>query len=274
MKITSVAEIGINHNASVSIAIDLIDLAIETGCDYVKFQKRTPEICVPKHMWNQRKKTPLGEMYYIDYKRWIEFETNEYDEIYAYCEGKIKCFASVWDIEAASFMKQYTDVVKVPSALITDIELLNYCHKNFKTVVISTGMSTQKEVDEAIVYSRPDVVMHSVSAYPCRNEDLNLNYISYLLDNRIYKNYEVGYSGHENGIAPTIAAIALGATWIERHITLDKTMWGSDHSASLNPEELKLLMSSVREIEHSLGGYNSRNVLDCELSKRNSLRGN
>ena len=211
-------------------------------------------------------------MTYLEYKYKVEFGKEEYDEIDRYCKEKgIKWFASVWDIDSSDFMKQYTDISKIPSALITDINLCKYAREHFRKLLISTGMSTQKEIDTAILYSKPDVVFHTNSSYPSPISELNLNYINWL--QRDVNNFEVGYSGHEFGLVTTFAAVALGATWVERHITLDRTMWGSDHVASVEPIGMMKLIKGIKDIENSLGSYGPREVLGSELSKRKSLRG-
>ena len=212
----------------------IIDIAATSGCNFVKFQKRTPDICVPEGQKNKMRSTPWGEMKYIDYKKKIEFEKAEYDEIYQYCESrKIECFASVWDIPSVNFMKRYTTIAKIPSALITNEGLCSAARKAFKTLIISTGMSTEEEIEKCIKNCNPDVIMHTNSAYPSRYEELNLNYIKFLISK--HENADIGYSGHEYGLISTYAAVALGSSWIERHVTLDRTMWGSDQMASVEP---------------------------------------
>jgi N-acetylneuraminate synthase len=141
-----IAEGGINHNGDMSVARGLIDAAVVAGCDYIKWQKRNPDLCVPEHQKDKPKSTPWGEMTYLDYKKKIEFGKKEYDEIFDYCEGRIKCFASVWDHDSVDFMLSFTDIAKIPSALITDIELCQYARNKFQTLIISTGMSTEEEI--------------------------------------------------------------------------------------------------------------------------------
>ena len=268
-----IAEIGINHNGSLEVAKDLIDVAKVAGCEFVKFQKRTPEICVPDEQKSKRRNTPWGEMSYIDYKNRIEFGQAEYDEIDRYCASVgIEWFASVWDIPSVNFMRQYSDIGKVPSALITEDELLVYARQNFECLMISTGMSTEDEIEHAIRIANPDVVMHTNSSYPSKVEELNLNYIKYLKQK--YPHVSVGYSGHEFGLATTFATVPLGVDWIERHITLDRTMWGSDQVASVEPHGLIKLVKGIRDIEKSLGEFGPRILFGSELSKRKSLRGN
>lgn len=267
-----IGEIGINHNGDVETAKKLIDVAVHCGCDYVKFQKRTPDVCVPEHKKETPRETPwAGEITYLNYKYDVEFEKEEYDEIDRYCREKgIGWFASVWDPQSVEFMTQYTDIGKIPSAHLTNDEVLINTRDAFETMIVSTGMSTQDQVDHAMNLVRPDVVMHSVSAYPTKVDEMNLEYVTFL-KNR-YPFAEVGYSGHELGIVSSAASVALGATWVERHITLDKEMWGSDQAISLEPNELQELVYNIRTVEKSLGGNHERSLLHSEVSKQKSLR--
>jgi len=267
-----IAEIGINHNADIKIAKKLIDIAVIAGFDYVKFQKRNPDKCVPKEQKKVIKDTPWGKIEYINYKHRLEFGIDEYREINRYCKEKeIGWFASAWDIDSAEFLKGFNDIVKIPSPLITDLELLKYCRDNFKTVIISTGMSFEFEIERAVKAGNPDVIMHCNSSYPAKISELRLQYIKWLKDK--YPDREIGYSGHEFGLTTTMAAVAVGAEWIERHITLDRMMWGSDHLSSVEPIGMIKLIKGIRDIEKSLTGYGERDILDSELEKRKSLRG-
>ena len=267
-----IAEIGINHNGSMENAKKLVDVAAFSGCDYVKLQKRTPELCVPEHQKQKiRKGTPWGDISYIDYKHKVEFEKDEYDELFEYCASKnIALFASVWDLPSVDFMAKYTNIGKIPSALITDLELVAYAREKFETLIVSTGMSTEEEIEE-VMKLKPDVVMHTNSTYPSPVEELNLNYLYHLKEK--YTDVETGYSGHEFGLLTTIATIPMGATWIERHITLNRTMWGSDQMASVEPHGLIKLVKGIREVESSLGVKSERILYHSELEKRKSLRG-
>ena len=270
MSVKIIAEIGINHNGDLSICKKIIDSAALAGCDYVKFQKRNPDICVPEHQKSVMKDTPWGKMTYLDYKYKVEFGKEEYDEIDRYCKEKgIGWFASVWDSDSVDFMAQYTDITKIPSALITDKELPQYARENFSKLIISTGMSTEEEIEQCVKQCNPDIIMHTNSTYPSPINELNLEYIHWL---KKY-NKEVGYSGHEYGLVTTFATIPMGVTWIERHITLDRTIWGSDQVASIEPAGLFKLVKGVRDIENALGGNSERVLLQSELSKRKSLRG-
>ena len=267
-----IAEIGINHNGSLETTRDLIDVAKVAGCDYVKFQKRTPSICVPEEQQNKIKSTPWGDMTYIKYKNRIEFWEDEYSEIDKYCDSVgIKWFASVWDIPSVDFMVKYTNIGKIPSALITNLPLVEYARSKFDTLLISTGMSTEYEVEEAVRVGNPDVIFHTNSSYPSRIEELNLNYIPHLKEK--FPDAAIGYSGHEYGLVTTFATIPMGAEWIERHITLDRTMWGSDQMASVEPQGLIKLVKGIRDIEKSLGTGGPRMIFGSEMEKMRSLRG-
>ena len=267
------AEIGINHNGDINIAKKLIDIASVAGCDFVKFQKRTPELCVPKEQKSVERETPWGKMSYLDYKRKTEFGRAEYDIIDIYCaEKKISWFASVWDEESVDFMKKYGCITKIPSALITNKPLLKSARNAFDYLMISTGMSTEEEIDEAVSIGNPNLIFHTNSTYPSPVEELNLNYIKWLSEK--HQDREIGYSGHEFGLTPTFIAVAMGATWIERHITLDRNLWGSDQMASVEPVGLFKMTKGIRDIEKSIGSTKGpRKVMGGELEKRRSLRG-
>ena len=266
-----IAEIGINHNGDIEIAKRLIDTAIVAGCDYAKFQKRTPDICVPEAQKSKLRETPWGTIPYIDYKKKIEFEKEEYDELYDYVKEKpIEIFTSVWDKPSVEFMKYYGGPMKIGSALITDLELCKYARDSTDLLIISTGMSTEKEIEDCVNACNPDVIMHTNSTYPSPARELNLDYISWL--SKKWANKEIGYSGHEFGLVTTFAAVALGADWVERHLTLDRTMWGSYHLASVEPQGFIKLVKGIRDIEKARGGNSPRICLGGELSKRNSLR--
>tara|TARA_Y100000992_G_scaffold301314_1_gene271906 strand:+ start:405 stop:1223 length:819 start_codon:yes stop_codon:yes gene_type:complete len=272
MKIKIIAEIGINHNGSLALAKKLIDAAVIAGCDYVKFQKRNPNTCVPEQQKSKEKITPWGNMAYIDYKHKLEFGKKEYDEIDRYCSKKgMKWFASVWDIDSVDFMAHYTDITKIPSAHMTNYDLLNYIKKKNNFVMLSTGMSNQKEIEKSIQDAKPDVIFHTNSTYPCPVEELNLNYINSLKSK--YPNKAIGYSGHEYGLVTTFAAVALGAEYVERHITLDRTMWGSDQIASIEPAGVMKLVKGIRDIEKALGDSGPRKIFGGELEKLKALRG-
>lgn len=250
-----IAEIGINHNGSLDIAMKLIDIAKESGADVVKFQKRNLNKCIPKSQRNVNRDTPWGEMTYFEYKKRLEFGKEEYDKIDEYCKKlDIKWSASVWDIDSLRFITQYDiPFVKIPSACITDIELLKEIKKYSIPVIMSTGMSSKEEVCEAIkaIEGFDLTIMHCNSSYPAAEDELDLNTIKKLKE--MFPRYKVGYSGHEEGILPTVIARTLGAEVLERHITLDKNMWGTDQKASLDPKELAELILNLKNAEVWLG---------------------
>ena len=268
-----IAEIGINHNGSLDIAKKLIDGALFAGCDAVKFQKRTPELCVPRDQWEVERDTPWGRMTYIEYKHKIEFGADEFAEIDRYCrERGIDWFASCWDEDAVDFIEQFDPVVyKAASASLTDHGLLHKMLATGKPLMMSTGMSWMEEIEEAITAVSTDNILlaHSTSAYPCPVEELNLHMIHTL--KAWYPNVPIGYSGHEVGLAPTWAAVAMGATFIERHITLDRAMWGSDQAASVEVMGMHQLLRNIRDIEKSRGDGVKR-VYESELKSLQKLR--
>ena len=267
-----IGEIGINHNGDVDIARQLIEVAAEAGCHAVKFQKRTPEICVPKEQQTKMRQTPWGEMTYLEYKHRVEFGRDEYTEIAKICEENgLQWFASPWDVPSVEFLESF-DVVahKVASASITDHELLRALAATGKPIILSTGMSTIEEIDAAVeIFDRSKLIlMHSTSTYPMPPEEANLRTIITL---RERYGVPVGYSGHERGLQISLAAVTLGAVAVERHITLDRTMWGSDHAASLEPAGLQHLVRDIRVIEQALGDGVKR-VFPGEEEPRKRLR--
>jgi N-acetylneuraminate synthase len=268
-----VAEIGINHNGSLDVAKKLIESAKAAGCDAVKFQKRTPEICVPKDQWNIERDTPWGRMTYIDYRHKVEFTKDNYSEIDRFCkENDIIWFASCWDEEAVNFVEQFdVPIYKTASASLTDKNLLLKHKKLNKPTIISTGMSTMEEIEEAekIFDKNNLLIAHSTSSYPCSNEELNLKMITTLKEK--YPSIPIEYSGHETGLAPTWGAVVLGAAFVERHITLDRAMWGSDQAASVEPNGFNRLVRNIRDIEIALGDGIKR-VYPSEMSARTKLR--
>ena len=268
-----IGEIGINHNGSLATAKRLIDGAVFADCDAVKFQKRTPELCVPYDQWTIERDTPWGRMTYIDYKHKIEFGRAEFAEINRYCrERNILWFASCWDEPSVEFMEQFdTPLYKVASASLTDHNLLRTMRATGKPVMLSTGMSEMWEIMEAVDILGVDNLMlaHATSAYPCPVADLNLKMIPTL--KRTFPRVPVGYSGHETGLAPTYAAVSLGATFVERHITLDRAMWGSDQAASVEVIGLHQMVRNIRDIEASLGDGVKR-VYASEMKSREKLR--
>ena len=250
-----IAEIGINHNGDIQNALKLIEASKLAGCDAVKFQKRTPKIATPKSSWNIIRDTPWGKMKYIDYKKKIEFENKEYDIIDRYCKKlDILWTASCWDIPSIKFIEKYkVKFHKVPSACITDLDLLKELKKTKKPVIISTGMSTEKQVMKAVkILTQKNLsILHCNSSYPAQYDQLNLRYIEKL--KMLFKKSVIGYSGHEINLSSSVAAAVLGAKIIERHITLDKSMWGTDQQASIEPLGFARLIKDVRVVEKSLG---------------------
>ncbi len=250
-----VAEIGINHNGSLELAKKLIDGAVFAGCDAVKFQKRTPELCTPKDQWDIERDTPWGRMTYLEYRHRVEFGHDEYSEINDYCRQKaIHWFVSAWDVDAVNFIRQFDPVaIKLASATITDIDLLEKVRDLEKPVILSTGMSTLREIENSIAYLGTDnlLLAQSTSAYPCKVNELNLLVIRSFMEK--YETIPIGYSGHETGLAPTLAAVALGAAFIERHLTLDRAMWGTDQAASVEIGGMFRLVKDIRDIEKALG---------------------
>lgn len=256
-----IAEIGINHNGSLKIAKKLIDMAIFCGCDAVKFQKRNPDVCVPEYKKKDMRDTPWGRITYLEYKKKIEFGRKEFDQIEEYCRTKnIDWFCSAWDIESLRFLDKYDlKFNKVSSALCTNIEFLKEIACRNKKTFISTGMSTLKDIDKAVNIFKelncPYVINHCVSTYPTPPEDLNIRVIKTL---KKRYNCEIGYSGHEVDLLPTILAVTLGAEYVERHITLDRAMFGTDQSASLEKRGLQILVRDLRSIEKILGSGNKK----------------
>jgi len=268
-----IGEIGINHNGELSNAIALIDAAKAAGMDAVKFQKRTPEICTPRDQWDIERDTPWGRMTYIEYRHRVEFGEAEYAAIDDYCrELGIDWFASPWDVPSVEFLDRFNPPAhKIASASLTDDELLRAARASGRTVILSTGMSTPDQIRHAVevLGSRNAVLLHANSTYPAPPEQLNLRMINSLMAE--YPNVPVGYSGHEVGLQSTLAAVALGACVIERHITLDRAMWGSDQSASVEPEGMRRLVRDIRVLEAALGD-GIKQVYPGELAAMKKLR--
>lgn len=267
-----IAEIGINHNGDVAIAKQLIDVAHDAGCQAVKFQKRTPEISTPEAQKNIPRDTPWGQMTYLDYKRRIEFGADEYADIAAYCDSLgIDWFASPWDVPSVEFLENQGVIAhKVASASVTDTDLLDALAATGKPIILSTGMSTMDEIDRAVAVlgTRNLILTHATSTYPLNPAEANLRVMDTL---RERFGVPVGYSGHETGLQISLAAIGMGAKILERHITLDRAMWGTDHSASLEPGGLSRLVRDVRVIESALGDGVKR-VWESEEGPRLKLR--
>ena len=267
-----VAEIGINHNGDLDLAKKLIDAAHEAGCDAVKFQKRTPELAVPPEYRDVKRETPWGVMTYLEYRHRVEFDEAAYAEIDRYCrERGMAWFASCWDKPSVDFIEQFEPVCyKFASASLTDDELLQHTRATGRPLVLSTGMSTMKQIRHAVdvLDGAPLILTHSTSSYPCAVEELNLRMIETL---RREFGYPVGYSGHEVGLQTTYAAVVLGACYVERHITLARAMWGSDQAASIEPHGFARLVRDIRVIEAALGDGVKR-VYESEQSSLAKLR--
>ncbi len=266
------AEIGINHNGDIEIAKELIDVAVEAGCNIVKFQKRNPDLCIPEEQKKVMRETPWGIMTYLEYKYRLEFGRKEYDIIDKYCrERNIDWFASCWDEESVDFISQYdVPAFKVPSAVVPELTLLKKVADMGKTIIMSSGMVTMEELDTALSYvdHAKVVLCHCVSSYPAPVEELNLSVIPTYLER--YPDIVIGYSGHEVILPTTYVAAALGAVYIERHITLDRSMWGTDQAASVEPYGLRSLVRKTKAIKKALGDGRKR-IMPSELGVRRKL---
>jgi N-acetylneuraminate synthase len=267
-----VAEIGINHNGNLENALKMIDVAKTNNINAVKFQKRSPELCVPAEQRNQMRETPWGYINYFEYRKKVEFGREEYDKIDAYCREKgITWFASVWDEPSVDFLEVYHPVAyKIPSASLTDHALLKKLRSTKRPLILSTGMSSMEQIRKAVkLLGTEDLILtHTTSTYPCEPEELNLNMIGTLK-----KEFPcpVGYSGHEVGLVTSVVAVGLGACLVERHITLDRAMWGSDQAASVEPGGIERLVKYIRVTEKALGDGVKR-VYDSEKSSLKKLR--
>jgi len=273
MPITFIAEIGINHNGDMKICKKLIDLAVLTGCDAVKFQKREIEEVYSKEFLDGFRESPWGKSQ-RDQKKGLEFNKKDYQEIDSYCKEKnINWFASAWDLKSQLFLRQFNcKYNKIASAMLVNLDLLKMVSEEKKHTFISTGLSSMDDIEKAVKIFRenncPFELMHCVSTYPMKSSDANLKTIITLKEKFKCK---VGYSGHETGLTVSLAAAALGATSIERHITLDRAMYGSDQAASLSPPGLKKLLPEIRRVEEALGDGVKR-VLKEEIPIAKKLR--
>ena len=267
-----VAEIGINHNGDLDTAKDMILSAKDTGADAVKFQKRTPELCVPKEQRDIMRETPWGYITYMEYRERVEFDEADYGEINRFCkETGIDWFVSVWDEPSVDFIEKFDTVCyKLPSACLTDHQLLQKVRATGRPMVISTGMSTPEQIDEAVkvVGLKDLVILHSTSCYPCDPAELNLMVISTLKEKY---DCPIGYSGHEVGLITSVVSVGLGASMVERHFTLDRAMWGSDQAASVEPGGFRRLVKYIRVTEMALGD-GVKCVYDSEKSSMKKLR--
>jgi len=266
MSIFIIGEIGINHNGDLSIAKDLIDVAVDAGADAVKFQKRTINLVYTKEFLDGPRESPWGTTQ-REQKEGLEFGIDEYTEIDKYCKEKgVEWFASAWDLESQKFLKQFDlNYNKIASAMIVYEDLFKEVASERKHTFISTGMTTEEDITKAVEVFRsancPFTLLHCISTYPMKDEDANLNTINSLRDKY---NCDVGYSGHEVGLAVSYAAAALGITVLERHITLDRAMYGSDQASSVEPSGFRMLVGAVRKIEQAMGdgkfGYIEKEV--------------
>ena len=269
-----IAEIGINHNGDINIAKELIKNAKDCGFDSVKFQKRTIDIVYDKKTLDTPRESPWGTTT-REQKFGLEFEKKEYDEIDKYCKDlKIDWFASAWDVDSLKFLENYNlKYHKIASAMIVDSKFLNEVAKTQKHTFISTGMSSKENIDNAVnIFKKNSCsfeLMHCVSTYPMKIEDANLITINQLKDEY---NCKVGYSGHETGVVVSLAATMLGITSLERHITLDRTMYGSDQAASLELTGMKNLSSSIEKVLISIGEPSLGKIIDEEIPIAKKLR--
>ena len=268
-----IAEIGLNHNGDVDLAMQLIDVAADAGAQAVKFQKRTPEISTPDHMKDTLRDTPWGRMTYLEYRYRVEMSREQYVEIgdYATLRG-LDWFASPWDVPSVEFLEDLNVVAhKVASASVTDLALISRLAATGKPVILSTGMSTLAQVDAAVDVLGTDnlIVLHATSTYPLPAHEANVRMVPTL--SALYPGVPIGYSGHEDGLQISLAAVALGAVVVERHITLDRGMWGSDQSASLEPGPFAELVRDIRILELALGD-GIKQVFPGELAPRAKLR--
>ncbi|HMB24893.1 MAG: N-acetylneuraminate synthase family protein [Chloroflexota bacterium] len=268
-----IAEIGINHNGDLGIAKQMIDAAVHAGADAVKFQKRTPEIATPPEQQKQMRETPWGYITYLDYRYKVEFNEEQYCEIEKHCKAKgIAWMVSVWDEPSVDFMEKFdTPAYKIPSASLTDFNLIRKARATGKPVILSTGMSTMEQIHKGVQAAgeKDLVLMHCTSTYPCEPEELNLKMVETL--RREFPNMPVGYSGHEVGLVPSAVAVALGACMVERHLTLDRAMWGSDQAASVEPGGFERLVKYIRVSEAALGD-GVKKVYESEKSSLKKLR--
>jgi N-acetylneuraminate synthase len=270
-----IGEIGINHNGDIKICKDMMLLGKFAGVDYIKIQKRTPVLCVPDDQKNKEKHTPWGKMTYLEYKEKIEFNEEQIKELFEYAkEIDVEFFASVWDKPSVDLMAKYTKIGKIPSALINDLDLCSYARSKFELFMISTGMSTEEEIEKCVNTCNPDIIMHTNSCYPASYEELNLKYVLWL--KKKYPGKEIYWSGHEYGLITTFAAVGMGVDGLERHICLSHTDWGSDQSSSIEivPGLFKLV-KGVRDIEKAMMYEEGPRILfNNELKKKDTLRPN
>ena len=268
-----IAEIGINHNGDLNIAKQMIDAAVHAGADAVKFQKRTPDVATPPDQQKQMRETPWGYITYLEYRYKVEFDYDQYCEIDRYCREKgIAWMVSVWDEPSVDFMEKFdTPAYKIPSASLTDGKLIRKARATGKPLILSSGMSTMEQIRKGVEVAGQEnlALMHCTSTYPCEPEELNLRMVETL--RREFPNIPIGYSGHEVGLVPSAVAVAFGACMVERHLTLDRAMWGSDQAASVEPGGFERLVKYIRVTEASLGD-GVKKVYDSEKGSMKKLR--
>lgn len=269
-----IAEVGINHNGDLELAKKIIKLAHDAGFDAVKLQKKNPDLSVPEHQKSVTRETPWGVMTYLEYKKKIEFWEQEFDALDVYCRQLgIMWFASPWDEESVDFLEKYrVPCHKVPSALLTHTAFLEKLAKTGKPIILSTGMSTLEQIDQAVSILRgsPLALLHCTSTYPCALEELNLAAINTLRER--YPEHVIGYSGHEPGLLPSVMAVgAHDAHIIERHVTFSRTAWGTDQAASLEKAGMETLVRDIRNVP-IMRGDGVKRVYDSELPVMKKLR--
>jgi N-acetylneuraminate synthase len=268
-----IAEIGINHNGDLGITKQMIDAAVHAGADAVKFQKRTPDVATPPDQQKQMRETPWGYISYLEYRYKVEFNEQQYGEIDKYCREKgIAWMVSVWDEPSVDFMEKFdTPAYKIPSASLTDSKLIRKARATGKPLILSSGMSTMEQIHKGVQVAGMDdlALMHCTSTYPCEPEELNLKMVETLRSE--FPTLPIGYSGHEVGLVPSAVAIALGACMVERHLTLDRAMWGSDQAASVEPGGFERLVKYIRVTEAALGD-GVKKVYDSEKGSMKKLR--
>lgn len=256
MKTKIVSEIGINHNGDINIAKQMIDIAATAGIPYVKFQKRNPDLCVPEAQKTKMRDTPWGYITYLEYKKKIEFEEKEYDEIDNHCYNRIEWFSSPWDVDSAYFLcENYPDIpyIKLASACITDTDLLEVVKQHGIPVIMSTGMSNKKEVDNCINFlgDQVEYILACNSSYPTKDADMNLKFIQTLKFE--YPMYRIGFSNHSPGIQHILSSVVLGAEMVEFHQTLDRSMYGTDQGASIETPGVFKIVKMIKAIEVGMG---------------------
>jgi N-acetylneuraminate synthase len=268
-----IAEIGINHNGDIGIAKQMIDAAVHAGANAVKFQKRTPDVATPPDQQKQMRETPWGYITYLDYRYKVEFNEEQYCEIDKHCKEKgIAWLVSVWDEPSVEFMEKFdTPAYKIPSASLTDGKLIRKARATGKPLILSSGMSTMEQIKRGVEVAGEHnlILMHCTSTYPCEPEELNLKMVDTL--RREFPNLPIGYSGHEVGLVPSAVAVALGACMVERHLTLDRAMWGSDQAASVEPGGFERLVKYIRVTEAALGD-GVKKVYESEKGSLKKLR--